>query len=57
MVAGTAEGSENGAWWSIACAANNDRVKKTTEDRDRSKGVVVLDVPGVYRDKGTTNLA
>ena len=57
MVAGTARGSEDGAGWSVACATNNDRDKATTEDRDRSKGAVVVDIYGVGRDRGMTVLA
>ena len=57
MVAGTAGGVEDGARWSVACAANNCRVERITEDRDRFEGVVVVDVPVVCREGGMTGFA
>ena len=51
LVAGTAEDVKDGAGWSVACAANKGRDKATTEDRDRSEGVVVVDLPSVGRDR------
>ena len=57
MIAGTAGGGEDGAGQSVACAANNGRFKTTTEDGDRSGSIVVVDVPGVCRDRGKTSLA
>ena len=56
MVAGTAGGFKDGAWRSVTCTAADGRDKATTGDRNRSDGLVVMELPIIDGDRGMTSL-